>query len=81
MKTTGFVSLACAAALTAACGGDTTDQSVLDRGEPAGESRAVGTTGSADDGGLFGTSDQEFVREMMASGHAEVQLGPERPKA
>jgi predicted outer membrane protein len=75
MKASGFLSLACAAALTAACGGDATDRSVLDREDLTGERQAVGTTGAADDGGLFRTSDQEFVRERMAAGHAEVQLG------
>jgi predicted outer membrane protein len=76
MKASGLVSLACAAAFTVACGGDTTDdRTVLDRDEPT--IGASGTSGAgADDDDAFGRrSDQEFVREMMASGTAEVQLG------
>ena len=72
MKAIGLLSLTCAAALTVACSGETTtDSSVVDR-----EESAVGTSGgAADDGGVSGSNDQEFVREMLAAGAAEIQLG------
>ena len=62
--------LACAAVLTVACGGDTRDEI----GTADDSTSAVGTSGDVDAAGPSG-SDREFVTEMLRDGSAEVQLG------
>lgn len=67
MKRMGVLSIACAAALTIGCNGNTRTDN---RTEPA----AVGTAGEADRTAVH-DSDKDFVNHMLSDGMAEVELG------
>ena len=65
MKSTALLSLACAAALTIACGGDARNDSVVD-------DRETGIT-AADRG--VDSDERDFVEEIAIASAAEIELG------
>ena len=84
MKFSGFMALACAAALSAACTGDVREENrsvtETEQAEPTGD--RVGTTGderiaAGETGGATGVSGnaRDFVERVTHSSMAEVQLG------
>ena len=64
MKSTALLSLACAAALTIACGGDARNDSVVDDRE----------TGITADRGVD-SDERDFVEEIAIASAAEIELG------
>ena len=77
MKFSGLMAIACAAAVTAACGGDTRDETtpINETEQFEGRDDRVGTTGAGDRAtGVRGDA-REFVEKAAHGGMAEVQLG------
>lgn len=82
MKSSGFMALACAAALTAACTGDVREEnrSVIETEQPEATGDRVGTTGdgriaAGETGGAASAGARDFVEQVTHSSMAEVQLG------
>ena len=69
MKRMGILSVACAALLTVACGGDARDN---DANRPATEGAAVGTAG---DRNAPDATDRKWLEDRIVAGMTEVRLG------
>ena len=74
MKRTGLLAIACAAALTAACGGANNDRSDIaanNNDTVNSDTRGVGTAGD----NAFSAGDRDFIEDQLEAGMAEVELG------